>query len=72
VNDNIGANQTIRINIDGWSIRLSATLIATFLRKTGQAAARLEKQPNWAVQLPRLHGPRPEQHHAACADIRYH
>ena len=63
-----GANQTIRINIDRLVESVAAPAPDRHLSReeAGRAAARARKAARARpVQLPRLHGPRPEQHHAS-------
>jgi len=70
-----GANQTIRINIDGWSTPAQRThLITTFLEKGGQDALlkELEKQPELGrFNFPGYLGPDPNNTMRLGTDIRY-
>ncbi len=70
-----GANQTIRINIDGWSTPAQRThLITTFLEKGGQDALLkdLEKQPELGrFNFPGYLGPYPNNTMRLGTDIRY-
>ena len=63
-----GANQTIQITIDGWSNPSQRQhLIDTFMEKKqdGLRARTGEAAGTGPLQLPGLHGSRPEQHHAS-------
>ena len=70
-----GANQTIRINIDGWSTPAQRQhLITTFLEKGGQTALlkELEKQPELGrFNFPGYLGPDPNNTMRLGTDIRY-
>jgi len=70
-----GANQTIRINIDGWSTPAQRQhLITTFLEKGGQTALlkELEKQPELGrFNFPGYFGPDPNNTMRLGTDIRY-
>jgi hypothetical protein len=70
-----GANQTIRINIDGWSTPAQRQhLITTFLEKGGQDALlrELEKQPELGrFNFPGYFGPDPNNTMRLGTDIRY-
>jgi hypothetical protein len=69
-----GANQTIRINIDGWSSPAQRQhLITTFLEKKQDALVReLEKQPELGrFNFPGYMGPDPNNTMRLGTDIRY-
>lgn len=70
-----GANQTIRINIDGWSTPAQREhLIMVFLEKGGQEALvrELEKQPELGrFNFPGYFGPDPNNTMRLGTDIRY-
>lgn len=70
-----GANQTIRINIDGWSTPSQRQhLITTFLEKGGQNALlkELDKQPELGrFNFPGYMGPDPNHTMRLGTDIRY-
>ena len=68
-----GANQTIQIDINGWSTQgQRAHLIQTFMEKKQDGLVReLEKQPDSGVSPSPLHGPDPNNVMRLGTDIRY-